>query len=259
MPTLLNTGTKEIPLDFAKQLTEIVNQEWESGSFINKVTPITQDLLRFWFNDTFCSTRYINFHAGQKQAILNAIYCHEILKTDSILSMYQQASQDLLTPEFFNYIKDEKFQHPKYCVKMATGTGKTFVLNALLIWQYLNAKFKEIESEVKFTKNFLIVAPGLIVYERLLDAFLGKEQDNGTRDFETSDIKRNINLFVPEKYRNTVFSFIQGNVVKKEEIGKKLTGDGIIAITNWHLLAGVEDEVEETEVSPLQDPSKTLQ
>ena len=142
MPTLLNTGTKEIPLDFAKQLTEIVNQEWESGSFINKVTPITQDLLRFWFNDTFCSTRYINFHAGQKQAILNAIYCHEILKTDSILSMYQQASQDLLTPEFFNYIKDEKFQHPKYCVKMATGTGKTFVLNALLIWQYLNAKFK---------------------------------------------------------------------------------------------------------------------
>ena len=258
MPTLLNTGTKEIPLDFAKQLTEIVNQEWESGSFINKVTPITQDLLRFWFNDTFCSTRYINFHAGQKQAILNAIYCHEILKTDSILSMYQQASQDLLTPEFFNYIKDEKFQHPKYCVKMATGTGKTFVLNALLIWQYLNAKFKEIESEVKFTKNFLIVAPGLIVYERLLDAFLGKEQDNGTRDFETSDIKRNINLFVPEKYRNTVFSFIQGNVVKKEEIGQKLTGDGIIAITNWHLLAGVEDGVEETEVSPLQDPSKTI-
>ena len=32
MTTLLNTGTKEIPLDFAKQLTEIVNQEWESGS-----------------------------------------------------------------------------------------------------------------------------------------------------------------------------------------------------------------------------------
>lgn len=258
MPIATNTGTKEIPLDFAKQLTTIVNQEWESGSFIQKVTPVTQDLLRFWFNDTFCSTRYINFHAGQKQAILNAIYCHEILKTDSILSMYQQASQDLLTPEFFNYIKEDKFQHPKYCVKMATGTGKTFVLNALLIWQYLNAKFKEVETEVKFTKNFLLVAPGLIVYERLLDAFLGKEQDDGIRDFETSDIKRNINLFVPEKYRNVLFSFIQGNVVKKEEIGKKLTGDGIIAITNWHLLAGVEDDEEETEVSPLKDPTKVV-
>ena len=258
MPISTNTGTKDIPLDFAKQLTNIVNQEWENGNFMQKVTPITQDLLRFWFNDNFCSTRYINFHKGQKQAILNAIYCHEILKTDSILSMYQQASQDLLTPEFFNYIKEDKYNHPKYCVKMATGTGKTFVLNALLIWQYLNAKYKEVESDVKFTKNFLLVAPGLIVYERLLDAFLGKEEQDGTRSFDTSDIKRNINLFVPEKYRNAIFSFIQGNVVKKEEIGKKITGDGIIAITNWHLLAGVDEDVEEIEVSPLEDPSRTI-
>lgn len=258
MPISTNTGTKEIPLDFAKQLTNIVNQEWENGNFMQKVTPITQDLLRFWFNDNFCSTRYINFHKGQKQAILNAIYCHEILKTDSILSMYQQVSQDLLTPEFFNYIKEDKYNHPKYCVKMATGTGKTFVLNALLIWQYLNAKYKEVESDVKFTKNFLLVAPGLIVYERLLDAFLGKEEQDGTRNFDTSDIKRNINLFVPEKYRNAIFSFVQGNVVKKEEIGKKITGDGIIAITNWHLLAGVDEDIEETEVSPLEDPSRTI-
>lgn len=257
MPTLLNTGTKAIPLDFAKQLSQIVNQEWESGTFLQKVTPVTQDLLRYWFNSAFCDTRYINFHKGQKQAILNAIYCHEILKADSILSMYQQASQDLLTPDFFNYIAGDKFQHPKYCVKMATGTGKTFVLNALLIWQYLNAKFKEIESEVKFTKNFLLVAPGLIVYERLLDAFLGKENEDGTRDFDTSDIKRNENLFIPEKYRQSIFSFVQNNVVKKEEIGKKITGDGLIAITNWHLLAGVEED-EDIEVSPLKDPSQII-
>lgn len=258
MPTLLNTGTKEIPLDFARQLSNIVNQEWGNRTFLSKVTPVTQDLLRFWFDDAFCSTRYINFHKGQKQAILNAIYCHEILKSDSILSMYQQASQDLLSPNFFNYIKEDKFQHPKYCIKMATGTGKTFVLNALLIWQYLNAKYKELESEVKFTKNFLLVAPGLIVYERLLDAFLGKEQEDGTRNFLTSDIKRNEHLFIPERYRQAIFSFVQTNVVKKEEIGKKITGDGIIAITNWHLLAGVDEEIEETEVSPLQDPSNIV-
>ena len=259
MPTLLNTGTKDIPLDFARQLSKLVNQEWDNGSFLSKVTPVTQDLLRFWFGEAFCSTRYINFHKGQKQAILNAIYCHEILKADSILSMYQQASQDLLTPNFFNYIANDKFQHPKYCIKMATGTGKTFVLNALLIWQYLNAKFKEVESEVKFTKNFLLVAPGLIVYERLLDAFLGKEQEDGTRDFLTSDIKRNENLFIPDKYRQTIFSFIQNNVVRKEEIGKKVTGEGLIAITNWHLLSGAEEDEDETEVSPLEEPSRIIQ
>ena len=32
----------------------------------------------------------------------------------------------------------DKHGHPKYCLKMATGTGKTWVLQALLIWQLLN-------------------------------------------------------------------------------------------------------------------------
>ncbi len=38
-------------------------------------------------------------------------------------------------------LEKEKYQHRMYGVKMATGTGKTWVLNALLIWQYLNAKY----------------------------------------------------------------------------------------------------------------------
>jgi type III restriction enzyme len=258
MSISLNTKTKDTPLKFAKQLSAIVNKEWEDGSFIEKVTPVTQDLLRYWFSPAFCDERYLNFHIGQKQAVLNAIYCHEILKTDSVIEMYRIASEDLLSAEFLNCIQKDKYSHPKYCIKMATGTGKTWVLSALLIWLFLNEKYKEVESEVKFTKNFLLVAPGLIVYERLLDAFLGKQSEDGTRNFNTSDLKQNEKLFIPEKYRNTVFSFVQNNVVKKEEIGKKITGEGIIAITNWHLLAGIEDE-EETEISPLADPSRIIQ
>jgi type III restriction enzyme len=34
-----------------------------------------------------------------------------------------------------------------------------------------------------------------------------------------------------------VFAFVRGNVCGKEEIGLKATGNGMIAITNWHLLA----------------------
>ena len=260
MPTLLNTGTGDIPLQFASQLTALVNKEWEDGSFVNKVTPVTQDLLRFWFSPAFCDERRMNFHEGQRQAILNAIYCHEILKVDSVFQMYQLASNDLLDDKFLQAINKDKYSHPKYCVKMATGTGKTWVMNALLIWQFLNAKYKEAETECKFTKNFLIVAPGLIVYERLLDAFLGKERTDRTRDFLSSDLKRNESVFVPEKYRDAVFSFVQNSVVKKEEIGKKITGEGIIAITNWHLLAGAEeDESDGTEISPLADPSSIIQ
>lgn len=260
MPTLLNTGTRDIPLQFAKQLTDIVNQEWEQGTFIQKVSPVTQDLLRFWFSPAFCDERRINFHEGQRQAVLNTIYCHEVLKTESVFNMYQMASEEIMDEHFLHSIKSDKYQHPKYCIKMATGTGKTWVMHAIFLWQYLNAKYNESVDKSRFTKNFLLVAPGLIVYERLLDSFLGKEDEKGTRHFETSDLKQNEQVFIPEKYREAVFGFVQNNVVKKEEIGKKITGEGIIAITNWHLLAGVDDENEEvdTNVSPLKDPTRVI-
>jgi type III restriction enzyme len=133
---------------------------------------------------------------------------------------------------------------------MATCTGKTWVLQALLIWQLLNknAVLAEGLDDARFTRHFLVVAPGLIVYDRLLDAFCGKLQD-GLCDFVTSDITQCAELFIPENYRETVFSFVRGNVCSKAEIGLKTTGNGMIAIAKWHLLqeAG-EEEIDETEL-----------
>lgn len=258
MTNAINTRTGSIPLEFAKQLTDIVNSALANGEFLQKVSPVTQDLLKYWFSPTFCDERRINFHEGQKQAILNIIFCHEVLRTTSVFDMYQQASENIATSDFLTAPQNDKFAHPKYCVKMATGTGKTWVMNAVFLWQYLNAKYDENKS-FPTTKNFLFVAPGLIVYERLLDSFLGKEDEHGVRHFETSDLKQNEKLFIPEKYRDTVYGFVQNNVVRKEEIGRKITGEGIIAITNWHLLAGVDDEDEPAEISPLANPKKILQ
>ncbi len=255
MVTPTNIGTRNIPLKFARIVTEMANKEWEAGIFLEKVTPITKDLLKFWFSDSFCETRNINFHEGQKQAILNIIYLHEILKCKNVYDMYMSANLESLTEVDMLDLKKDKYNYSKYGVKMATGTGKTWVLHAILIWQYLNAKYEETPNG-RYSKNFLLVAPGLIVYERLRDAFLGKEQEDGTRDFEKSDFKMFENLFIPPAFRDIVFGFIQSNVVKKEEIGKKVTGEGLIAITNWHLLAGVEEE--ENYGSPLDDPSKVV-
>ena len=100
----------------------------------------------------------------------------------------------------------------------------------------LNARHEDVPSG-RFTKNFLIVAPGLIVYDRLLDAFCGRMQrEKEERDIETNDFYLNQEVFIPVHYRQEVFSFIQNNVVTKEEgIGRKTTGDGLIALTNWHL------------------------
>jgi hypothetical protein len=68
-------------------------------------------------------------------------------------------------------------------------------------------------------------------------------------------------LFIPEAHREIVFGFVRGNVCSKNEIGLKATGNGMIAITNWHLLAegDVAENIEEVETlgAPL-DPQAVV-
>ena len=243
--------TGDAPLIFANNLSRIVNKSWESGEFLKNCSPITENLLQWWFGSEECESRDINFHLGQKQAILNIIYCHEILKSKDLMDLYRtveaESSEEFINDKMIDALSIDKYKSLKYCVKMATGTGKTFVMNAIFIWQLLNA-LKNKKTEVKYLKNFLLIAPNIIVYDRLLDSFLGKENSDGVRDFESSDIKRFRDLFLPVEYREVVYSFIQNNTIKKEEIGKKITGNGVIAITNWHYLNDFEEQQLESEI-----------
>ena len=227
--------TGEVPLKLAATLSKFVNAAWVDGSFIQNVTPITKDLLQFWDPKGNFSDRKFNFNEGQWQAILNTIYVHEILKVKNVKDLYKNTDSELLAELDILELNKEKYSYPKYFIKMATGTGKTWVLNALLIWQYLNAEYEE-NASGRYSKNFLLLAPGIIVYERLLDAYLGKVKEDETRDFNESDFKKFEDVFLPSIYRDEVFGFIQSAVAQKEEIGKKITGEGVIAITNWHIL-----------------------
>ena len=245
----------------------------ESGAadILERVTPTTADLLAWWFGEDMVMARGgLNFHAGQKQAILNAIVAHEVLGAGldhwTLLDLYRAAAPDaLLTGTRLNEVSADKHDHPKYCLKMATGTGKTWVLQALMIWQLLNktAALAEGIDDQRFTRQFMVVAPGLIVYERLLDAFCGKlvAGGHGSRDFASSDMAHFSDLFIPEAHRESVFAFVRGNVCSKHEIGLKATGNGMIAITNWHLLAegDVTEDIEEVETlgAPL-DPQDVV-
>ena len=220
------------------------------------VTPITAELLRWWFGDDERQTRAFNFHPGQQQAILNTIVAHEVLGSTDLKDLYQQVcAEALLAGDRLTEVSQPKHAHPKYCLKMATGTGKTWVLQALLVWQMLNktAFLEEGGDDPRFTRRFLIVAPGLIVYERLLDAFLGKEREGGGgRDFSTSDTERYAELFVPPAYRERIRQFVQGNFCAKQDIGLKATGNGMVAVTNWHLLQETGEELADAEADEEQ-------
>jgi len=241
-----------------------IGLEEGTADIFELVTPTTAELLTWWFGSEMVASRNgVNFHPGQRQAILNAIVAHEVLGCATLMDLYRQVAPDaLLTSKRLNEVSQAKHAHPKYCLKMATGTGKTWVLQALLVWQLLN-KTAALEADVddpRFTRHFLIVAPGLIVYERLLEAFLGKEV-RGQRVFASSDVARYAELFIPEARREQVFGFVRNNSCTKNEIGLKATGNGLIAITNWHLLSDVSEDDDDYEMSApgtLADPQDVI-
>ncbi|MEW6605018.1 MAG: DEAD/DEAH box helicase family protein, partial [Thermoproteota archaeon] len=53
----------------------------------------------------------------------------------------------------------------RICSKMATGTGKTIVMGMLIAWHTLNKV--AYPEDPRFSKNFLVIAPGLTVKKRL--------------------------------------------------------------------------------------------
>ena len=245
--------SRELPLQLADRITIMANESFESGEMMEKVTPVTAELLRFWFCEPFTNERGINFHDGHRQAILNVIFLHEVLKINNVTEIYAQVIPQLLPVTDLALLSKPKYAFPKYAVKMATGTGKTWVMHALLLWQMLNVRHDGAPD--RYTQNFLIVAPGLVVYDRLQDAFKGRlkagNENSMERDPMTNDFRKYQNLFVPPVYRDEVFSFLQNNVVSKEDgIGRKVTGGGLIALTNWHLFMSGEDEENADSDSP---------
>jgi type III restriction enzyme len=197
----------------ATKLTETARAQCmglENGNapILEQVSSTTAELLKWWFQQDFIDNRSFNFHEGQQQAILNTIYAHEVLTTKTLQGLYRKIAPEVMLENHHasTQITANKNEYPKYCMKMATGTGKTWVLQALLTWQLLNANRDP--RNPTFTRNFLVVAPGLIVYERLLDALMGKEHD-GKRNFADSDLNKFQELFIPETYRDEVFHFVQ--------------------------------------------------
>lgn len=137
---------------------------WRSGGY-KGVTKTTRELLDFWFfNDhklpngtEFC------YYQSQREAIETLIYVYEVEKIRSRKELLERfavsGSVDRLPPY-------DDFS--RFCIKMATGSGKTKVMSLAVVWQYFNAVREDDET---FAKTFLIIAPNVIVFERLKTDF----------------------------------------------------------------------------------------
>lgn len=166
-------------------------QSWVDQGWTG-VTQTTLELFNYWFQRSDDVEE--QFYDCQRRAIETIIYCCEILKPTTLQELFERVAPESLYQHLPLKQEVETIYFPKYAVKMATGSGKTWILAALLIWQYFN---KVNNEEGDYSYRFLVVTPGHEVLNRLLDSFKGKRDiKTGNRILQTSDYKRP--LFIPE-------------------------------------------------------------
>jgi type III restriction enzyme len=120
-----------------------------------RVTPETARLLTHWRHHPFSSLRPF---FCQIEAVETAIWLTEVAPQlgkagQRFLEHLESANHDA-NPELM-----------RLALKLATGAGKTTVMAMLIAWQTVNAVRRP--GSRKFTRGFLIVAPGLTIKDRL--------------------------------------------------------------------------------------------
>src|SRR5271154_1155494 len=142
---------------------------WVAGGY-KGITETTRILLDHWFaSDHRLRTGLpFKYHSSQQEAIETLIFVWEFDKIRTrkgLLERYAQDLRDLRLPPFDDFAR--------YCIKMATGSGKTKVMALAVAWQFFNAAREQDDIARYYAKTFLILAPNVIVFERLKTDFAG--------------------------------------------------------------------------------------
>lgn len=128
------------------------------------VTPTTQRLLQHWRRKEWPGRRPF---FCQVEAIETIIWLSEVApRTDTGKRLLEKL--DAVSREANPLLS-------RLALKLATGAGKTTVMAMLIAWQTLNAV--RLKNSARFTRGFLIVAPGITIKDRLR-VLLPNDPDN---------------------------------------------------------------------------------
>jgi type III restriction enzyme len=142
---------------------------WRAGGY-KGITGTTRLLLNHWFqtDHKLQTGRPFKYHHSQQEAIETLVFvweCEKVRNRKTLLERYATASPELRLPPYDEFAR--------YCVKMATGSGKTKVMALAVAWQFFNAAREADEVAKDYAKTFLLLAPNVIVFERLKMDFAG--------------------------------------------------------------------------------------
>jgi len=153
--------------------------EWRKDDYPG-ASNTTKRLLQFWFEeDHLFEKELFKFWFCQREAIETLIYVYEVMKKRNFIDM----ARDFGSGPIVGY--DPSYdQYPLYAFKMATGSGKTYVMALSIVWQYFNYKK---ENKNDYTSKYLLIAGEKnVIYDRL------------KKDFEDGKIFEKLPLIPPE-------------------------------------------------------------
>ena len=181
--------------------------EWRDSDYPG-VTDTTRELLYYWFfNDHKVNDELFRYWFCQREAVETLIYLFEVKKFNDLKPVIETYAENFRKDLFkdaveivediqdkrkliryFPELEQEGEQELpekgilRYAFKMATGSGKTYAMALIIVWSYFN---RLREKDTRYPDNFLIVAPNVIVYERL------------AKDFASNKIFRTLPLIPP--------------------------------------------------------------
>ena len=153
-------------------------KEWRNSGYVG-VSATSKSLLNWWFNtphllpQTDGTMTEFQYYFAQREALETVVYLYDVVGVQDKYDLMRFDSSGAVSTGMF----DETWR--RFVAKMATGTGKTKLLSLVLAWSYFH-KLYEPESEL--SRNFLVIAPNIIVLDRIYKDF------NGLRIFSADPV-----------------------------------------------------------------------
>ena len=143
--------------------------EWRDSRY-EGATDTSKSLLNWWFNTPHLlpqadgAMAEFQYYFAQREALETIIYLHDVVGVQDKFDLMRFDSSGAVSAGMF----DETWR--RFVVKMATGSGKTKVLSLVLTWSFYHKLY---EPESGLARNFLVIAPNIIVLDRIYKDFQG--------------------------------------------------------------------------------------
>lgn len=142
---------------------------WRDSGYA-KATNTSRSLLNWWFKTPHLLPKAdgtmaeFQYYFAQREALETIIYLYDVAGVKDKYDMMRFDHSGAVSTGMF----DEDWR--RFVVKMATGAGKTKVMSLVLAWSYFHKLY---EPESQLARNFLVIAPNIIVLDRIYKDFQG--------------------------------------------------------------------------------------